>query len=161
LIVVSNTSALVGLAVLGRFDLLQSLYGGVLVPEAVWNEFVRIGSRRSDIQASQKVSCVTVESVSDRSLVRALSADVHTGEAEAIALAVERRADLLLVDDRRARRAALRLGLKVLGLLALLIEAKRRGLIHAVKPLLDQLIAKADFWISAELYAMVLREACE
>ena len=88
--------------------------------------------------------------------VHELSAEIDLGEAEAIVLALERRADLLLVDERRGRRIAAKLGLRATGLLGTLAEAKRRGLVARVKPLLDDLRLRAGFWIGEDLYAEVL-----
>ena len=64
----------------------------------------------------------------------------------------ERQADLLLVDERQGRRIAMLLGLKVTGLLGVLTEAKRAGFISAAKPILDQLMSHARFWIGDNLY---------
>jgi hypothetical protein len=83
------------------------------------------------------------------------------GEAEAIALAAEIGPDILLLDERRARKVAARMGLKVIGLLGVVLEAKRKGFIRRVQPLLDEVVAKAGFWVSARLYARVLEEAGE
>jgi predicted nucleic acid-binding protein len=76
-------------------------------------------------------------------------------------LAVKRRADLLLVDERRGRRIAVTAGLVVTGLLGVVARAKRAGLIDRGKPLIDDLIEIARFWIGPELYAEVLAELGE
>ena len=81
---------------------------------------------------------------------------MHAGESEAIALAVAVGADLLLIDERRGRKIAARFGLKFIGLLGALTEAKHKRTIPAVKPVLDELIAKSGFWINDSLYRYVL-----
>jgi len=99
--------------------------------------------------------------VANRSLVQALQRDLDPGEAEAIALAVEVSADLLLMDERLGRDVARHLGLRPMGVIGLLIEAKRRKRLQAVKPLLDTLRDRSGFRISEQLYARVLADTGE
>jgi predicted nucleic acid-binding protein len=94
-------------------------------------------------------------------LAEALALELDAGEAEAIALAVEQGADLLLMDERRGRQAATRLKQRVVGVLGVLIEAKRHGNLPAVRPVLDALVSEAGFRISGALYARVLEAAGE
>ena len=94
-------------------------------------------------------------------MATALRLELDAGEAEAIALAVESNANLILLDERLGRRAAHRLGLTVVGTLGVLIAAKDRGLLAAVRPVLDALRADAGFWITDELYNAVLKAANE
>jgi len=106
-----------------------------------------------DLNASPWLAVVSAR---NRPRVQELSSEIDVGEAEAIVLAFEKRADLLLVDERRGRQTAARLGLRVTGLLGVLAEAKHRGLVERVKPLLDDLRLRAGFWIGADLYSEVL-----
>jgi hypothetical protein len=87
--------------------------------------------------------------------------NIDWGEAEAIALALELKADLLVMDERRGRAVATSYGLQVTGLLGVLLQAKRNNLIPAIKPLLDQLIEQADFRVSSQLYTTILQSASE
>ena len=104
---------------------------------------------------------LTVKAAKDQKRVQELRGDLDRGEAEAIVLAIECRADLLLVDERRGRRMATAAGLTVTGLLGVVARAKQAGLIELAKPVLDELIQIARFWIGPELYADVLAELGE
>jgi predicted nucleic acid-binding protein len=154
LIVVSDTSPILNLARIGRLELLPSLYREVLIPPAVQAELI------ANLQDAQVVanaqSWLTVLSPNDRERVLALSIALDIGEAEAIALAIERGADLLPVDERRGRRIAAAAGLTVMGLLGVVAKAKQAGLITAAKPVIDELIEVARFWIAPGLYKEVL-----
>lgn len=86
-----------------------------------------------------------------------MSSELDKGETEAIALALELEAEQVLIDERRGRRIAARLNLRYTGVLGILVEAKNRGLISEVKPLLDALINQAGFWVAAPLYRSVLQ----
>ena len=99
--------------------------------------------------------------MSARPLSGWLLSELDIGEAEAIALAVEVKADLLLLDERLGHKIASRLGLSVIGLLGVLLNAKRRGFLAGVRPVLDAVIAVAGFWDSGRLYSRVLDEAGE
>ena len=156
MIVVSDTSPILNLARIGRLELLPALYHHVIIPSAVYDELV--ASKRDLPPAIDLASerWLTVATPADQAKVQKLRAELDPGEAAAIALAIERRADLLLVDERRARRIAIASGLTVTGLLGTLARAKRSGLIPLAKPVLDELIQTARFWIGPELYREVL-----
>jgi predicted nucleic acid-binding protein len=149
------------LLALGQLSLLEQLYGRVLIPELVLQELSVIASAQSEFQAIQTSSWIETRPVVDAHLTQSLLLELDAGEAEAIVLALETKADLLLIDERRGRRVASRMGLKVIGLLGIVVEAKQKGLITAVKPLLDELMLKAGFWVSRELYSYVLMSAGE
>ncbi len=95
----------------------------------------------------------------DRVFVDQLPSKLHLGEREAIALAKDQGA-ALLVDEREARREALRHGISVMGSLRVLSEAKTRGIIPRVRPVLDELIA-AGMYISQQLYEAFVHQQGE
>jgi predicted nucleic acid-binding protein len=160
LIVVSDTSPILNLARIGRLELLASLYEQVLIPPAVLAELF---ASRGDFPAIDiaSVSWLILGTPKDHDRVLELRKNLDVGEAESIILALERQAELLLVDERRGRRIAAALGLRITGLLGVLAYAKRAGLIELVKPILDELIQNARFWIGSDLYRDVLSELGE
>jgi predicted nucleic acid-binding protein len=161
LIVVSNTSPLIALSAIGRLELLHALYDHILIPGAVQQEVVGSGLGRPGGTEIQTAAWVSSHPVKGEFLPRALAGELGRGEAEAIALALERRADLLLIDERRGRKVAGRFGVRVLGVLGILIDAKGKGLIPEVGPALEDLLTKAGFRISKALHQRALEEAEE
>jgi uncharacterized protein len=160
-IVVSNTSPITNLAAIGQLDMLRQLYAKILIPQAVYGELTFGDGSQPGGQEVQTLAWIETRQVADRVLVTALHLELDPGEAEAIALAVEVKADLLLLDERRGRMVASRLGLHVVGLLGVLSEAKQQGCLSAVKPILEDLVTTAGFWVSPRLYARVLQAAGE
>jgi uncharacterized protein len=145
LIVVSDTSPVLNLARIGRLDLLVSLYHHVVSPSAVYEELIRSQSDLPPAGDLASQAWLTVATANDRDRVRELLEYLDPGEADAIVLAIELRADLLLVDERRGRRVASESGLAITGLLGVIAAAKRAGLVELAKPLLDELIHGAHF----------------
>lgn len=153
MIVVSDTSVITSLLQIGYLDLLRELYNRVLIPRAVCNELAR---------SHQEIpTFIEVGEVSNRQMVAELEAELDLGEAEAIVLAKEKRADLLLIDEKRGRRVALREGIRITGLIALLVEAKSRGLILSVRDAISQLESRAGFRISEAVKLNAIRAANE
>jgi predicted nucleic acid-binding protein len=155
MMVVSNTSPMTSLAAISQIDLLRSLYGTVIIPQAVYDELTSLPDQPGGAEA-RSFSWILTRQASDRKLVESLLAELDQGEAEAIALALESPADLLLIDERIGRAVAQRFELKVTGTVGVLVEAKHQGLIVAVKPILDDLIDRGRFRVSASLYRAVL-----
>ena len=160
--VVSNTSVLIGLSTIGQLCLLRAVFPeGVLIPDAVWREVVVEGEGRAGAHDVSTATWISVQRVRMEAMVTLLRSELDAGEAEAIALAQEVEADVVLLDERDARRAAMRLGLKVLGTVGLLIEAKRSGRLSSVREQLDALQNRAKFRLSRRLYERALRESGE
>lgn len=161
MIIVSNTSPITNLAAVSQLDLLQQLYNSIIIPQNVNIELTGVGVPVPGSTEVQTESWIETQQVSDRKLVTLLRQELDPGEAEAIALAIELNADLLLLDERRGDQVASSLAIKIKSLLVVLIAAKSRGLISAVKPVLDELIETAGFWITEPLYNRVLQLAGE
>jgi len=156
-IIVSDTSPINNLAAINHLYLLHDLYGTVLIPEAVYQELTDPNFPVAGATEVQTFDWIQTRTVSDRTLVEALNNELDIGEAEAIALAVEIQAEQVLIDERRGRLVASRLNLCCTGILGVLVEAKSRGLVAEVKPLLDALISEAGFWVAEPLYNSVLQ----
>ena len=154
------TRPLISLAAVGQLDLLRRLYSDVVIPLAVHRE-VTLFPDTSGALALHAASWIRVQAVADRTLVEALSLTLDSGEAEAIALAVETESELLLIDERRGREVATRMGRRVVGVLGVLIDAKKHGHLSAVRPVLDALIVEAGFRVGHELKERVLDAAGE
>jgi uncharacterized protein len=156
MIVVSDTSPIINLAVIGRLDILPALFGKIVVPLKVFEEITVQGADMPGADEVRKSSWVEVRKCSNTTFIQALQFQVDAGEAEAIALALELGAALILIDERLGRQLAKAYHLPIMGLLGVLKIAKEKGLILQIKPLLDQLINIAGFRISKELYMEVL-----
>jgi predicted nucleic acid-binding protein/predicted HTH domain antitoxin len=126
-IVISDTSVFTNLAAIGHLHLLQQLYERIFIPTAVYQELTVDPPVPGTVEV-QTLQWLEVRSVSDRAMVEQLQnrAQLDPGESEAIALALEINADLLLIDERRGRTEANRLGIRITGLLGVLVEAKQR-----------------------------------
>ena len=160
--VVSDSSVLIGLSSIGRLALLHDKYpDGVLIPVAVWTEVVEQGEKRPGARKVDQADWITVYDVKNWEMVQILKMELDEGEAEAIALAREVEADVVLLDERDARRAAKHLGLRVLGTVGILVWAKRGGKITSLRENLDKLKSIAKFRMSQSLYERVLGEAGE
>ena len=101
------------------------------------------------------------KAVANTQLVMALQQELDAGEAEAIAVALEAEADVLLMDERLGQETARHLGLHCVGLIGVLVEARQKKLIDAIKPHLDSLRDAAGFRIGDDLYARVLDDQGE
>jgi len=156
-IIVSNSTPLINFATINELDLLRKLFKQIYIPQAVWQEVVIRGWRESAILI-EKTDWIRKKSITHHRLCDILNKELDTGEAEAIVLAIELNADLILLDESEARNFAEIQELKYMGSIGCLTLAKSLGLIAKIKPLLDQMIDKARFWVSKELYEFVLQD---
>lgn len=163
MIVVSDTSPLSGLAIVGKLPLLHALYGQLVIPAAVASELRRGGQEDPRIAQVLALSWLEIKSSTNHRLISELQTiyKLDKGESEAISLALELKADTLLIDERLGRREASRLGISITGMLGVLLVAKKQRLVSAVRPIVDELISEAGFRISSQLYREVMTAAGE
>lgn len=159
-LVVSDTSPLRALHHLSFVDLLGKLFTVVLVPPAVASELLNSKSSFPPIDVAAW-EFIRVQAVSDSAKVAELLDDLQAGESNAIALALEVSAPYILMDESDGRAIARAAGLIPIGVLGLLIEAKKLGLITQVLPHIDRLIAEINFFISEKVRIDALRELGE
>jgi predicted nucleic acid-binding protein len=160
LIVISDSSPIRALNHLDLLSLFKDLYGSVIVPEAVAEELRRPTS-----------TCIAIEIVGMPGFdVRSptlspaalgVPGDLDPGEMQAITLALELKADLVLMDERKGTAAARGLGLSTIGVFGMLLEAKRRTLIDRLLPLVDRLIGELRFYVAPALREQLARLAGE
>jgi predicted nucleic acid-binding protein len=150
-IVISNSSPLIAAADIGIEAIFESLFSEVLIPSAVHQEV---------FSSRPQPAWITEHPLTNPSASVLLQGRLGAGEREAIALSLERNADLLLMDELAGRRTATSLGLRVMGILGVLLRAKSQGLIPEVGPLIDQLKA-TGFYVDEELADRVRRTAGE
>jgi predicted nucleic acid-binding protein len=156
-IVISDTSPLSYLHQIGRLALLHSLYEEIIIPPAVENELRAAAA----LHAVFDWSLIRVVPPASVRRVEELLEELDRGESEAVIVALELGADLLLIDERSGREVARRMGLPRTGLLGVLLEANNRGLIASVAAELDRLVAHTTFRIHPTVRAEVLRLARE
>lgn len=161
MLIVSNTSPLSNLAVISELSLVQTIYPTILIPPIVHAELMRLPEIQPAIAASITSGWLEVKTLDNLQLVQILNKTLDPGEAAAIALAVELNADRLLIDERLGRSIATQYGIKIRGILGILVNAKAQALIPAVKPLLERVIHEAGFRVSQTLYDRTLAEAGE
>lgn len=161
MIVVSDTSPIRCLLAIGQAGLLKQLFTEVVIPTAVEVELRRVSFLKTDVALFLKNEWVKIATVKHDNEYEEIKLSLDEGESEAIVLAIHLKADLLLMDENKGRTVAKTKGLKSLGLIGVLLRAKKMNYISAVKPMLDELINKHGFWIEKTLYDDVLKSASE
>jgi len=162
MLVVSNTSPISNLAIVGRLEFLRRRYAVVRIPQAVAEELAALthpaGSLR--IKAAFADRWLVVEPP-DKTASPQLPFPLDPGETAAIALACQLKAGVLLIDEKRGREAARRCGLVVAGVLGELIHAKLAGWIPNVRDDLQRLRLDAGFFVDATVEKFILSQVGE
>lgn len=158
--IVSNTSPLIHLAKIGQLNLLPEFFGEIAIPHAVYEECITEGKQREEIAMIKNANWLHSYNVANKNLITALQSELDNGESEAIALALETNADLILLDDAEAREKARLYNLKITGTLGILLRAKKQGKLKSFTDVMEDLL-KTGFWINPSLKRRLLIEAKE
>lgn len=158
--VVCNATPLINFAAINRLDILQEIFAKVLIPQAVYQE-TTVSSFIWSQFIVQAVNCGWLEIHTVAKIDPIISIELDNGEREAIALALETGVHKILLDEREARQFAKNMELKLIGTLGILLLAKEQQIIDQVKPLLDDMIYIAQYWVNTKLYEQVLKQAGE
>ncbi len=157
MIVVLNATPLISLSSIGQLSLLQTLFGEVFIPQAVYSE---IKAKKSFAHTEIESPWIQVKAIQGQDYLGLLLNDLDRGEAEAILLAKEIRADALVIDERMGYQIAQSQGITVIGTLTILLMAKKAGIIQAIKPLLYEMTSKGR-WYSNSVHRQFLRDVGE
>ena len=160
MLTVSNTSPLLNLAIINRLDLLEKQFKTIYIPEAVLTE-LRVEENLQGslyLKAAIDKQWLQVKAVTNKPLVQLLQRELDRGESEAIALAIEIQADLILLDEREGRRIARSLDLNITGILGIALKGYRQGDIESIPDFIQALRTQAYFHISSALEQKILRE---
>ena len=160
MIIVSNATPLISLAKIDRLYLLQDMFEKIYIPQGVYEEVVMEGAGKDGAEEVSAAQWIQVIDVHDRPGIKAMSDKLDKGESETIVLAQELGANLVLMDERLARRKLEALGVRKIGTLGILLKAKDTGLIVAIRPDMDHLIARG-IRIGRRVYRQVLQIADE
>ena len=157
MIIVSDTSSISNLLQIGLIDILHTLYGEITITPAVRRELYALPEQEKQIE---QIGWIKVQAPLDQKMVVELLKELDLGEAESIALAVEEKAKYLIIDEYKGRAIADAYGVKIVGILGVLIQAKQQGVISSVKPSIEKLI-EIGFRLDKKLIAKVLRSLGE
>ena len=147
--IISDTSCLIVLAKIGEMDLLKKVYGSVFTTQDIASEF-----------GDSLPEWIEVLEVKDPFRQQLLELQIDKGESSAIALALEIPGSTVILDDFKARKIAIKLGIQVTGTLGVIIRARQKGIISSIKPILGKL-KQTNFRLSTELESEALMMAGE
>lgn len=157
MIVITNSGPLIALAKLGMLNLLSQLYGKVDMPEEVYDEVVLRGREQGYFDSLPVKLAIQREQLIVKK-VKKLKDEIaklplHIGEKQVLSLALENKADLVLLDDMLARNEAQERGISVKGTLGVIVKAYRKGLLNLneVQTIFDEIADRDDIWIAEEL----------
>jgi predicted nucleic acid-binding protein len=148
-IIISDTSSLIALTNIGELELLERVYEEVVITPEIGEEY---GLETPD--------WIRIEKIEDVQKFKLLNLELDKGESSGITLALENEASLLIIDEKKGRGIAKKLGIRITGILGVMIRAKEIGVINRVKPLIEKL-EKVDFRMSERLKNQILERVGE
>lgn len=157
--VIVNSTPLIVLCGIGQLDILRELYCDIYIPIAVYQEVTAVEDSAC-MQIKTAGEWIHVEKIQNDTEKKMYKAKLHDGEVEVMILAQEKKADLVIIDDNAAKKAAKYLGLTVTGTLGILIKAKKKGIVEEIYPLLCKM-KQNGFYISSELEKVVMEQVGE
>lgn len=161
MIVVADTSVILNLCCVGQADILPALFQRVWIPDEVRAEFERLSQNQPRFRGLTLPNWALVQQAAPVSAQLAAMPGLHAGETAALALALESHADAVLMDESAGRRAAQLLGMPVIGVLGVLLQARKARLLPAIKPVIQRLETEAGFWLAPALVAEALLKCGE
>ncbi|CAN2041214.1 DUF3368 domain-containing protein [Candidatus Magnetomoraceae bacterium gMMP-15] len=156
--IISNTTPLINFSAIHRLDILQSLFEKIYIPSAVKVELFEKGKYYPSTTELKNVQFIETMSIHNTMHRDALLTELDIGEAEAITLALEKKAEFLLLDEIAGRMMAESYNIPIIGSIGCLIEAKRCNIIPSIKQLLDDMKYQAKFWVNSKLYEKILKD---
>lgn len=160
---VSDTSPILGLSVIGHLNLLHEQFGDTFIPQAVFDELKIESNFRGveTIQEALELNWLIAKQIKNKPLAQSLSNDLNIGEAQAITLTIDLNIEIIVMDEKIGRDRARDLGLRTVGVLGVLLTAKKQKQIKSLRKAMDDLREQIGFFISEELYQQVLKQAGE
>ncbi|MGB0932525.1 MAG: DUF3368 domain-containing protein [Chitinophagales bacterium] len=148
-IIIADASCLIALTNIGELEILQKVYEEITITPEIKEEF---GDLLPD--------WIIIEEVLEKEKIALLELQLDKGESSAIALALEKENSLLIIDERKGRVIAKKMGVAITGILGVIIKAKEIGVIEKVKPLIEKL-ESVEFRISEKLKNQILKKVKE
>ena len=157
--IICDTSPLQYLHQLGLLHLLPALVEKIIVPTAVFTEIETGRNNSVDLPDLSTLEWIKIRQAETLTVI-ATAIDLGAGETEVLSLALTSKNAVVILDDLLARKAADELGIKIIGTLGILLEAKRKNFLSEVKPILDEL-ENLRFRLSRSTREAVLKLASE
>ena len=153
MIIVSDTSSISNLLQIDLVEILHELYSEITITPAVQKELFRIPSQKERID---QLDWILVKAPQNQEMVVKLMDELDLGEAESITLALEEKAEYLIIDEFKGRKIADSYGVRIVGILGVLIQAKKNEIILEVKPHIMKLV-EVGFRLDNKLIERVLK----